>query len=64
MMEYYEFHRYIPKKDRRQMRKRTYEIIEVANDDDKLSVLYDMFIMIVICVQALYHCVLKSRTAI
>lgn len=46
MMEYYEFHRYIPKKDRRQMRKRTYEIIEVANDDDKLSVLYDMFMMI------------------
>lgn len=56
MMEYYEFHRYIPKKDRRQMRKRIYEIIEVANDDDKLSALYDMFMMIVICASIIPLC--------
>ena len=33
----------LPQKGKTLMRKRTYEIIEVANDDDKLSVLYDMF---------------------
>lgn len=37
-----------PQKGKILMRKRIYGIIEVANDDDKLSALYDMFMMIVI----------------
>ena len=38
------------------MRKRIYEIIEIANDDDKLSALYDMFMMIVICASIIPLC--------
>lgn len=38
------------------MRKRIYEIIEIANDDDKLSALYDMFMMIVICASIILLC--------
>ena len=45
------------------MRKRIYEIIEVANNNDKLSALYDMFMMIVICA-SIIPCALKSRIII
>lgn len=35
------------------MRKRIFEVIEIGQDDDKLSVLYDIFMMVVICLSLL-----------
>ena len=45
------------------MRKRIFEIIEVAEDNDKCSKIYDTFMMITICV-SIFPLAFKNQTGV